>query len=78
MILTKFKVSQNYSLFTLLERAENAHRRMESLETDGENPLYFGIYRRFCHFSFSKVSLYKERLCFEHVNGTAICIMNPS
>lgn len=36
MILAKYKMSQNYSLFTLLERTENAHRRRESLETDGE------------------------------------------
>lgn len=78
MILAKFTMRQNYSLFTLLERAENARKGRESLETDGENSLIFGIYGRLCCVSFSRVSLYKERLCFEHVNRIAICIMNPS
>lgn len=52
MILAKFKMSQNYSFFMLLERTENEHGR-ESLETDGEKPLLFGIYRKLCHISFS-------------------------
>lgn len=74
MILAKFKMNQNYSLFTLLERTGNANRRKESLEADGENRSLIGVYRRLHHISFSRVSL----LCFEHVNGIAICRKNPS
>lgn len=63
MILAKFKMKQNYSLFMLLERTGNEHGR-ESLETDGVNPLLFGIYRRLCHISFSMVSLLQGEIMF--------------
>lgn len=47
---------------------EGSHwRQMEKI-------LYYLESTEDCHISFGRVSLQKGRLCFEHVNGIAICI----